>query len=228
MANFKTHFSFGIFIGIISVAAATVYSLTSNDVLIALGFVFAIIGSLLPDLDSDEGTPIRIVLTMFATLCALVGFLYVKQQYPADTLSQLFSLLFIYGVVKYGLGTILKKFTHHRGIFHSLPAAVLSFMVGLLLLQQFGLSHLEKLLIAGSLALGYLGHLLLDEIKSATTFSGLRMRRSRSFGTAIKLYSNSKVASAAVYFLLVGTIYLNYPLLQYYYTFFQGLYYRYF
>lgn len=221
MANFKAHLSAGALLGVGSVAVATAYSITSDNTLLALGFIFAIIGSLLPDLDSDEGRPLRIVLHLLATLCALIAFMHIRIDAPGDTLTQLFTFMAVYGFVRYVVGNILKRFTHHRGIFHSVPAMLLAFLAGLLMLDNFGLGNLEKLLIAGSLAAGYLGHLILDEVKSATSFSGFRMRR--SLGSALKLVSRSKVANIAVYVLILAGIYLNLPLLRGYVTLFQKL-----
>lgn len=226
MANFKTHLSFGVILGMASVALAASYSVTTDEILMSLGFIFVVIGSLLPDLDSDEGIPLRIVLHVFALLCSLVAFLFTRQENPGDTITQLFTMMAVYGLVRYALGYVLKKFTHHRGMFHSLPAMLLAFLAGLMILENFELNPLEKLLVAGSLAAGYLGHLVLDEVKAATSFSGRRLRPTRFFGNALKLASKSKTANITVYSLLAAAIYLNLPLLKYYYYFFQGVYHQ--
>ena len=217
MANFKTHLSAGVGLGAACVALATVYSVTADNVLLALAFVFAVIGSLLPDLDSDEGVPLRIVLHIFSLLCSLVMFLAIKQGSPGDTITQFFALVGVYAFIRYGVGFVLKKFTHHRGVFHSLPAMILAFLAGLMMLGNFDLSAMEKLLIAGSLAVGYLGHLVLDELKAATGFTGIRIKPNRFFGNALKLFSKSRSANITVYALLLVAAYLNLPLLKFYY-----------
>ena len=69
-----------------------------------------------------------------------------------------------YLLVRFGFGFLLKHCTVHRGMFHSLPAAVIFGEIAFLLAPSDDLG--PKLFMAGAVVVGFLSHLLLDEIYS--------------------------------------------------------------
>ena len=108
-----------------------------------------------------------------------------------------------YLFVRYGLSRFLKRVSVHRGMFHSIPAL---FIAGL---AVFDVYHNEnaaiRLYMAGGMMIGFLSHLFLDEL-FAVDLRGIP-RLKNSFGTAIKLTSQSWKATVFCYlllFLLVG------------------------
>ena len=106
-----------------------------------------------------------------------------------------FTGLFIY----YGIGGILKKLTHHRGIFHSIPAVILVTLISLTILNQFELDTNIKIALSLGVGRGYLCHLILDELNSVVNLGGIPFIPNKSIGTALKLYSKNWKISLVVY-----------------------------
>ena len=70
MAGYRAHFAFGVLTAACVAVAMLVVSWVSLNVM-PLVFLFAVIGSMLPDLDSDTGVPVRL---LFGTLAvATIG-----------------------------------------------------------------------------------------------------------------------------------------------------------
>lgn len=219
MANFKTHFSFGIILGIAAIVGATTYSIIIDNSILALVFLSILIGSFLPDLDSDGGTPFKFVINGFAFLVAVMAFLSVKQVYPEDIKILAGVPIGIFFFVYFVIGGILKKFTHHRGIFHSIPGGLIAAFGALLFFRNLEFSKTDCFFLATAVAIGYFGHLLLDELKSATGFNGITLRPEKSLGSALKFTSKSKAITMAVYIILGLLIYFNFSLISQYQQF---------
>ncbi|MBF0445647.1 MAG: metal-dependent hydrolase [Magnetococcales bacterium] len=99
-------------------------------------------------------------------------------------------MIFVFG--------LFTKLTVHRGIFHSIPAAFLSlFLTTILLHRLFNLNNQTVWLVGSFLFMGFMVHLILDELASLNIFSlgGVR----KSFGSAAKLYSTNLTATAIIY-----------------------------
>ncbi|MCS7304298.1 MAG: metal-dependent hydrolase, partial [Thermoguttaceae bacterium] len=108
-----------------------------------------------------------------------------------------------YLLIRFGLGWLLRHFTVHRGMFHSLPVAGVFFLLAFLLAsgQEVALRWYK----AGGVLLGYMSHLVLDELYSLEWVRG-RWKLRRSFGTALKLWGShawSNLLSYGVLGLLV-------------------------
>src|SRR5262249_2595130 len=110
-----------------------------------------------------------------------------------------------YVLIRYGASALFKHLTVHRGMFHSVPAM---FVAGLaVFLLHHGGALVERLYLAGGTMLGFLSHLILDEIW-AIDFMGLKVRFNKYAGSALKFWSGSAVATIATYTLLAGLGYL--------------------
>jgi membrane-bound metal-dependent hydrolase YbcI (DUF457 family) len=87
--------------------------------------------------------------------------------------------------IRFGIGSLVKRLTVHRGMFHSIPAAVLC---GELVYLSAAGTQEERLLKGAALTAGYLSHLILDEVCSIDStgrvFKPFRLKK--SFGTALK------------------------------------------
>jgi hypothetical protein len=157
------------------------------------------VAGMLPDLDSDSGVPVR---ETFAFAAAIVPMLLVDRLERMGTPHDLivFTGFLVYIAIRFGVSQIFKRYTVHRGMWHSLPAAA---SVGLLtFLLVTGDSTFHRLYLAGAVVLGFLVHLLLDELWSIQ-WKGGRVRLKSSFGTAIKLWSRSWWANLSTYGKLV-------------------------
>lgn len=207
MANFQMHITAGIFAGIAAAGFASQQAGISDSQMLLLVSAIAAVGSLLPDIDSDSGTPLRILfggLGVIAGGVALLGGL----KSPESGVWELAVIpTLVYLAVHFVVAEIFKRFTKHRGIFHSFPALCIAAFSTFLLASTFDTSQYERMLLAGSMGLGYLSHLVLDEIFAATNLNGRRLKVNHMFGTALKFRSNSKLATSAAY---VAAVILGY------------------
>lgn len=215
MADFRAHVSTGLAVGYVAGAVVGFNRGVSLEATPVLMCIAAFIGSFLPDMDSDSGKPFDIVFNLFAFAGGCTAFWFCLQQ--QRTLSALPLFLIPPAVVlgiRYGIGDLFKRFTRHRGIFHSIPAALIATLSVLALLKIFLLPYRDLMALSMSVGLGYFSHLLLDEIYSTINFEGKRFSPKKSLGTAMALTAPSKSATLAAYLLLIALIVYNWPLLQ--------------
>ena len=79
----------------------------------------------------------------------------------------------VYLLIRYGLSALFECGTVHRGMFHSIPGMLIA---GLLVFVAYHHPHLLiRLFLAGGIMLGFLSHLVLDELCSVD-LSGARLR----------------------------------------------------
>jgi hypothetical protein len=168
-----------------------------------LGGGLATLGGLLPDLDSDSGVPVR---ELFGITAAVVPLLLLQQLGRPDE-ETIVCLAAIYLFIRYGLSHVFKRLTVHRGMFHSIPALAIAGLSAYLLAPHF--EHSVRLFLAGGVMLGFLSHLVLDELYSVD-FMGSRLHLSRYAGSALKFASPSRTATLMTYALLAGLSYLAY------------------
>jgi hypothetical protein len=140
---------------------------------------------MLPDLDSDSGVPVREVTALTA---ALVPALMIPrfEQLGLDREHLVLTTAVVYLAVRFGLGGLFKGYTVHRGMWHSLPAAAIAGLVTFLLVS--GTDMPIRLFKSGAVVLGFLSHLVLDELFSVQVRRG-RLRIKHSLGTALKLWT---------------------------------------
>jgi hypothetical protein len=117
----------------------------------------------------------------------------------------------IYLVIRFGLGKVLKKYTVHRGMFHSIPAAAIAGEVAFLVCAS-GDIYLRAYKACAVVA-GFMSHLILDEIWSVRVKGG-RIGLKSSSGTAMKLWGESGWANLSCYgkLILLGVVVLNDPI----------------
>ena len=209
MASFKTHVSFGIIAGIFAVAVALTYSLLSDNIFLFWLFTAVLIGSVLPDLDSDDGTPLKILFTLIAGIGACLCIIYLFQDGQHDYRMLVGVPLAAYLLIRYAVFAIFKEFTRHRGMFHSVPALLIVILGSFILMSNFKITEQENLALSIGLGLGFLSHLILDELKSTIGWRGLFFQPKKSLGTALKLFSHSKISNLLAYSILAFLIYAN-------------------
>ncbi|RMH61728.1 MAG: hydrolase [Zetaproteobacteria bacterium] len=184
MASFNTH------IAVAGLAAgaggAIAWSAGMVDVyqagwLVALGTVAGV----LPDVDSDHSRSLRLVFTLLSV--ALLGLLMVVAPATAGWRARLALAAALLLAMRYLVYPAFARLTVHRGLFHSVPAAMLTGLFAFVLMRacfdwRIQPSRLAGLFVAG----GYLVHLLLDECYSVN-LAGHRLKA--SFGSAMTLFS---------------------------------------
>ncbi|MCB2264351.1 MAG: metal-dependent hydrolase [Candidatus Thiosymbion ectosymbiont of Robbea hypermnestra] len=175
------------------------------DQVLAL-FVLGVAGGLLPDIDADNSTPVRILFTLLGVAAAFLVSLSLVDGISLVERILLWGAVFL--LVRFGLFEAFARFTVHRGIWHSwLAGAFVTLGTVAAAYRLAGSSAWEAWLAGGFVALGYLTHLCLDEIASVD----LRNNRvKRSFGTALKPFSlDSPAASVAMFLGALACFYLT-------------------
>ena len=104
--------------------------------------------------------------------------------------------------IRFGVGSWIKKITVHRGMIHSIPMAILA---GQLTFFAVTGTIEERLLKAASLTLGFLSHLILDEIYSIDS-TGAKLRLKKSFGTALKWSNPKRPGSVAIIYASIACL----------------------
>jgi len=209
MASYKAHMAFGVLTAVVWCIVALLLSIVS---IWFIPFVFfaTIIGAFLPDLDSDTGFPLKILLTVFSIVGGLiVAWITINSENSSPLLIggyALISILFIY----FGIGGVFKKLTHHRGIFHSVPAVLLSGLLTFSLMDYFEIEFKLKMTLSLGVGIGYLCHLILDELYSIVNLGGIPFIPKKSIGTALKFYSKNWKITFGVYVLISWLLFQNY------------------
>ena len=209
MASFRTHISFGIACGVLSVVLLTSFAVVpSSWSFFVLMWLLVTIGAILPDMDSDSGVPFHVT---FGSLSLIVGgFVFLSEQsrtpheFGSVAIRTILSMVLVWGVV----GTLFKRFTKHRGMAHSIPAAVLAGLVVFSFASRVGFDDWKAFLLGVAMTFGYLIHLVLDEVYAAVNFHGTMFLPNKALGSALKLFSEHRGMTILVYgallFMLVG------------------------
>ncbi|WP_280549790.1 MULTISPECIES: metal-dependent hydrolase [unclassified Halomonas] len=181
MADFRTHLGVAVAGGaLLGLGGWQATQLSASDA--ASLAVLIAFGGILPDIDADNSHAIRLIFTLLAVLSVVVGALLLQEWLSPGALIVACGGLYI--GVRYGLSAVFKHFSVHRGIWHSLLAALLCGLATTVASYQW-LSQGAWMAWAhgAGLALGFGIHLLLDELYSVD-LTGARLKR--SFGTALK------------------------------------------
>jgi hypothetical protein len=194
MAGFRTHITTSTVLGIGYGAGA---HLLYNVPLPTAGLAAALcsVSGMLPDIDSDSGVPLRESLAFAAAVVPMLMLERFRElQFAPETIALAGAVIYL--AIRFGLGGMLKRYTVHRGMFHSLPAAVIFGEVAFLICHSDDLNL--RLYKAGAVVLGVMSHLVLDEIWSIS-FRGGIPRLKKSFGTAIKVWGDDLWANFSTY-----------------------------
>jgi membrane-bound metal-dependent hydrolase YbcI (DUF457 family) len=210
MAMFREHVAAGAIVSVAAVTGVFFYSLLVDPLLLAILFGVIVVGSFLPDVDSDSGLPFYLVYGTASVIGTGYMALYVLAHLAGSEWYWLLGIpaaaLFFFWFI---LGGIIKKFTVHRGIFHSIPATLIAGLGILLAARYLDLPENVCMLMGAGMALGYLTHLVLDELHSAVDFEGIPFVPKQSLGTALKVFSNSSYVNMATYVVLTSLLYLT-------------------
>ncbi len=202
MANFPTHVTTSAILGAAYGTAAHIgYGYPLPTCLLAGGL--CTIAGILPDVDSDNAVVLREILAFVAAVIPMLLLDRFRElMWPQESIVVAVGLLYV--VIRFGAGEMIRKLTIHRGMWHSVPAALAVSLV------IYGLCECSdpqvRIFKSTAVFLGYLWHLVLDEIYAVDTVHG-RLRVKRSFGTALKLFGTNPVANVATYGQLVAISY---------------------
>jgi hypothetical protein len=159
---------------------------------------FCSMAGMLPDVDSSSSRSFQECIYFAAGLCAVMivermrvfGF-----DHNAIMLGGAVAFLF----VRFAVGGLVKKLTVHRGMFHSVPAAILT---GELVFCLSSGDFSERIVKSFAITAGYLSHLILDEVCSID-HTGKKIKLKQSFGTALKFYDSKHIFTVVILYVLV-------------------------
>jgi LexA-binding, inner membrane-associated putative hydrolase len=162
------------------------------------------VSGMLPDLDSDSGRPVQEISCFSAAVIPLL-MLERFQELGWSRETMAIAGAAIYVVVRFGLAEFFKRHTVHRGMWHSLPACLSCGLLAFVIVSGPDLAI--RLFKAGAVSLGFLTHLILDELWSFQLRSG-RLNVKRSLGTALKLFGHDRIANLTMTGLLAALVFL--------------------
>ena len=194
MANFNTHLGVAaVGSGMLATLCLQVGLVDAKDAILLASM--GVVGGILPDIDLHYSHPSRI---LFSLLGIVVAFLWIFAAENDLPIIHLWGAgLGIYLLVRYPIWTLFQKVTVHRGAIHSIGVAILFGLVtSAISFHLFARLAFMSWLIALFIFLGFILHLLLDEMYSVD-FMGQRLKK--SFGTALKLFNyKDKISSAII------------------------------
>lgn len=192
MANFTTHMAVG------TVVAGALGTLTLAADVVAPENVIAVtlagaVGSVLPDIDLQDSRAAR---AMFTGLGIFFSFSLLFAFATHLSIAELWILWFgALAGIRYGLYALFHRLSVHRGNWHSLLAGVLmAALTAITFYFVLGRHQGVAWLAGGFMFIGYLVHLILDEVYSVDV-GGHRLKA--SFGTALKFY-DKRYPTAAI------------------------------
>lgn len=154
------------------------------------------IAGMFPDIDSDTSRSFQECIYLVAGIAAVLFVQRLRQLMINPDWVMLGGgtmLLF----VRFGVGELVKKTTAHRGMFHSIPSAVFAGQITYFLTT--GIPE-ERLFKAFAISVGYLSHLILDEICSVDSNGRVK----KSFGTALKWFNPKKKLITLILYAMVS------------------------
>ncbi len=184
MPGFKIHITGSSILGVgYGAAALTLFDVPAPTCLLATGLCS--VSGMLPDLDSGPGIPLRECLSFAAAFVPMLFFNRAREMgWTHETMVLAGALLYL--LIRFGLGHFLRHHCIHRGIYHSIPVCLIFAGLAFLLCDTGSLPL--RYFKAGAIVIGFMSHLVLDEIWSVER-KGMNWHLKKSFGTAVKFWA---------------------------------------
>ena len=202
MAGYREHISISGLLGAVYGGAAT-FAFGFTPVQGALAGVLTWVSGMLPDLDSESGKPVREIFSLAAAAVPLC-LMHRLETWGGNPEGAMLLAVLIYVAIRYGGAVLLGQLSVHRGMFHSIPAMLIAAELAFLAYESETL--IVKFLMAGGVALGFLSHLVLDEIY-AVQWTGIRIKLNKYAGSAMKFIGPRFFANIVTYALLTVLTY---------------------
>jgi len=197
VADFRTHIAWSTVVGIGYGVYGNLQGAPLETAVLAGGLCS--VAGMLPDLDSDSGRPAR---EMFPFVAALApGLMHDRfRQWGLSNTWIAVATGGIYLFIRFAIGGLFKRFTVHRGMWHSVPACLIAGLLTFLACSQQPL--MLRLYLSLAVMLGFTVHLVLDEIWSIN-FSTTKVGLKSSWGTALKFFDDNLGPNIVTYGLLL-------------------------
>lgn len=199
MAGFHTHVATSTALGVAYGTAGYLYfdmpATTST-----LAAVLCGMGGMIPDLDGDTGVPVR---EAEAAIAAVVPVLLLQcfQTWGLERESIVLAVIGTYLLIRFGVGGLFTRLTRHRGMWHSIPAALNVALITFLITSYQEMD--ARIFKSVAVFLGFLSHLILDELWSIDWKAA---RYKESHGTALKLFTLHRPSANLLAYGLLGIL----------------------
>jgi len=206
MASFAQHVNTAVVISGIAIAPLYSSGLVDLNQSLALLF-FGMIGGVLPDIDLENSKPIQITSSILSIFMPLLAILTLLQSLSVSKMLFIWFLSSI--LLHFVIFKILLHFTVHRGVIHTIPMGFL--FAHLLIILFSNILYLEEMfsLLCGIfLFMGFLIHLILDEIVSLNAFG---MSFKKSLGSALKIYDKNNHLGSILIYIAIIILQIIYP-----------------
>ena len=198
MAGYREHISVSGLLGLFY-GSAMVIAFGVSPIQGGLAAALTWVAGMIPDLDSESGKPIRELFGLTAAIAPLVLMQHVHSM-GGNTERAMLLAFIVYVLVRFGGASLVGMLSVHRGMFHSIPALLISAQVTFLFYANP--SKMVKLTMALGVAIGFLSHLVLDEMYSIQ-WDGTKIKLARSAGSALKFVGKRFWPNAFCYGLLM-------------------------
>lgn len=207
MASFAQHVNTAVVISGIAIAPLYGSSLIDINQALALLF-FGLIGGILPDIDLENSKPVQItssILSIFIPLLAILTLL------ESLSISKMLFIWFLSALLlHFFIFKVLLNLTVHRGVIHSVPMGIVFAQILLIIFHEgLNFEALFSLLCGIFLFMGFIVHLLLDEIVSLNAFG---MSFKKSLGSALKLYDSNNILGSIILYICIIIMAIGYPI----------------
>ncbi|MFN8390507.1 MAG: metal-dependent hydrolase [Bdellovibrionota bacterium] len=196
MAKEQSHFSFSVGLAVLY-ALGGMFILDLRPEVILLSSVIVVIAGMLPNIDEVESGSAQ----EFGGLLAAASPLVLFEFYPAFSHGGITRVVLVviccYLISRVVIVRLLQTVTSHRGIIHSIPAAILSFEAVYLLFWDLGLR--ARMFVAFAAFLGFFVHLLMDAYTNVDLVGRALGRGVEKRPGALKLKGNSWGSTIAMY-----------------------------
>lgn len=202
VADFKSHITGSTLVGVgYGYWGVTTQGMSLETGLLAAGLCS--VSGMLPDLDSDSGVPLRETSMFVAAIAPMLMIDRFRDLGMSHEAMGLAAML-VYLAIRFVAVEFFKRYTVHRGMWHSIPAAAVAGLLAYLVMPCP--SESIRVYKSAAVVLGFIVHLTMDEIWSIDLRRGFRLKN--SFGTALKFFGNNAWANISVYGKLALLIYL--------------------
>ncbi|GAB1429868.1 hypothetical protein MASR2M18_07010 [Ignavibacteria bacterium] len=204
MGNFGHHLAGSVAAGGVCGAAAYYGLHTGLADAGACGLICGISG-LIPDIDSPVSRPSDIIANLAGALVPMFALQAIDS--AGYSPSELLIIAFItYLIARFGLRAMIGRFTVHRGMIHSIPAAVIWGAVVFLAFRRA--PGLTQNIMATAATIGFATHLMIDEMFSLVDISGGKFTPKASSGTALKFFGHAVFPNILTYAILSVLLYI--------------------
>lgn len=187
MADERSHISWSFMLGMFYCALGAVsYDITPEITI--LGFIFVIIGGILPNIDSSDGGWTGELPGLFGALVPIL-FLQSFPNLATNSVRIALTLFFGFTLSRWAFSYLTKEVFLNRGALHSIPAVILFFEIAYLLFPD--LQWKLRTFLGGALAIGALSHLLIDSFTNLSLVKKAIKPNAHS-GSVLKFSSDSR------------------------------------